>query len=440
MTRRWKTNRRRAFGVAAGIAAVALVLAGCGSSSKSSPEGVSASNSVSESGNSSASSTVPAASGSAAAGEPIKIGLAIAATGYDSEAIAPSGAVATAWASWVNANGGIGGRPVQIDVQDTEGSAVNGLTIVKTFVADKDVAVILQDPSSEGVVGQYLDSEGMPVIGAEGYATNVWSALPNYFSVTTTADAIQQSTVASAKAAGASSIAVVSCAEIAVCAASGPMVSAEAAKLGISYDGQLLVSASAPNYTAECLSLIQKDVGAVFVNVTSDVAERFVAECTQQGYKGTYVESGGSVFQTALDGTKGAKYVGIVNAFPWWVNAAPVSQYLSVMAKYAPKVDVRNTFPSSMWVTLQLFRQAVENNTKGLTAAKVMADYDALKNVTLGGLLPQPLTFTAGQPAPKVPCYWMYSYTGGANNFKSIQQGVSGNSATGGLSSSCLPG
>jgi len=67
-----------------------------------------------------------------------------------------------------------------------------------------------------------------------------------------------------------------------------------------------------------------------------------------------------------------------------------------------------------------------------------MEAYDSLKGETLHGLLPQPMTYTVGKPAPKVTCFWIFAYTAGKNGFTALHQGPSGNGATDGLRSSCL--
>jgi len=49
------------------------------------------------------------------------------------------------------------------------------------------------------------------------------------------------------------------------------------------------------------------------------------------------------------------------------------------------------------------------------------------------------MTYAAGQPAPKVDCFWVYKLEGG--EFSSVEvEGASGNSvSSGGLKSACFP-
>jgi branched-chain amino acid transport system substrate-binding protein len=364
--------------------------------------------------------------------------MAVSETGFNSAGAAVSAPVAAAWAKWVNANGGIDGHPVDLIIKDSAGNPVTALGVLKQMVADGVVAVVLQDAGAEAAVGQYLQDQNMPVIGAEGYDTTTWSARPNFFSITTTNPTIQQAYVSGAQAVDGKTISVAYCAEVSSCQQTATVVSQQAAKVGIKYVGSSQVSASAPSDAAVCLSFMQKGAQVIAIGLTSDTTSRVVSDCQQQGFKGSYSVTSGAVIQKDFDATPGAKYVGVINAFPWWADAAPVTQFRDVMAKYAPGVDIRSTFPTSTWATLELFRKAVQGDASGLTPAKVSADYYALKGETLNGLLPQPMTFTRGEPAPKVTCFWVYSYTGGSAAFKSAHIGPSGNNATNGLSTSCI--
>ena len=40
----------------------------------------------------------------------------------------------------------------------------------------------------------------------------------------------------------------------------------------------------------------------------------------------------------------------------------------------------------------------------------VTEGYGTIQGETLDGLLPQETTFTPGQPAPTVDCFWLYTY------------------------------
>jgi branched-chain amino acid transport system substrate-binding protein len=171
--------------------------------------------------------------------------------------------------------------------------------------------------------------------------------------------------------------------------------------------------------------------------IPPDVASFVVNDCAQQGYQGSYVLLGSTFDQKQFASYKGTTFVGGLNAFPWWSIAPPVQQFQDVIAKYAPNLDFRDAATTVMWAALELFRKAMGTRVEDVTSASVTKASDSLHRETLGGLLPQPLTFTAGQPATPVNCFWLYKYEGGDKNPVTVRKGPSGNGAQGDLASSC---
>ena len=72
---------------------------------------------------------------------------------------------------------------------------------------------------------------------------------------------------------------------------------------------------------------------------------------------------------------------------------------------------------TATWASLELFRTVVENNTATLgdnpDRAGIIAAYGTVADETVDGLLPNPVTFTANQPGPPIPCFWLYTYEDG---------------------------
>ena len=92
-----------------------------------------------------------------------------------------------------------------------------------------------------------------------------------------------------------------------------------------------------------------------------------------------------------------------------------------------------------VWAELQLFKLALGTPSATVTPATVTTAYGKIKNQTLGGLLPQPITFTTGQPQPNVHCFWLYKWTAGQSTPTTTYSGTSGNGQSGALRSSCAP-
>jgi branched-chain amino acid transport system substrate-binding protein len=427
-------NLKRQWPVIGALAASAMVLAGCSSSGNSGSTGGSTPTSASAS---SASSASAAAAAPKLTGATIRIGFIDALTGRNTQGV-QSASLAAAWVKWVNANGGIGGHPVQVIVEDSKNDPGTAQTVVQDLVQNQHVvALMIDDTTAEASIAPYVASHHIAMIGGFGASPATWSALPNWFTMGTTVPTFIYMGAAAAEATGATSFGAATCTDTATCAAVGPLYKVSSAAEGLKFAGVVGMPDNAPSYTAQCLTLIQGGANSIVLSIPPDTASFVVNDCTQQGFKGSYVLSGSTFQQSQFSGDKGTTFVGGLNGFPWWSSAAPVKQFRAVLAQYAPSVDYRDAATTVIWTTLELFRKAIGDPIGQVTTASVIKDYDSLHGETLAGLLPQPLTFTAGKPAPQVNCFWMYKYTGGDTNPVSVHTGASGNGAQGDLASTC---
>lgn len=371
----------------------------------------------------------------------IKIGYAVALTGPEQTVMVPSAAVARAWQSWVNANGGIAGHPVDVIIQDTQGSPTQFLSTVEAFVNTDHVAAVMEsDDDGESGAVQFLTQSGVPVIGTASVVPGGWGTAPNFYTSTLQNPATLTAQALAAKTSGASSIGTVVCAEIAACAQEEELMKPASTALGLNFTDQVLAAASAPNYTAQCLTLIQANTQFMSIGLQGSLVPKLIQNCNQQGFKGTYGSNDNGFAQTADSVVSGAKFAGELGSFPWWVNAAPVNQFREEMKKYQPHTDYANGEATGVWSSLQLLKTALGSNPPAqVTASVVNADYGKIKNQSLGGLLPKSITFTSGKPAPNVNCFWLFKYTAGQKNPQVQHSGASGNGQTGQLRSSCMP-
>jgi branched-chain amino acid transport system substrate-binding protein len=412
--------------VVGAFVAAAVVLASCSSNSKpgsttSTPAGAATSTSAS----------VPLT------GATIPIGFIDGITGRNTQG-APSATLSGAWEKWVNANGGIGGHPVNVVVEDSKNDPGTAQSVVQDLVENQHVvAILIDDTTAEASIAPYVAAHHIPMIGGFGVSPAVWSKVPNWFTMATTVPTFISMGAVAAQATGAKVFGAATCTDTATCSAVGKLYEGASKAVGLKYAGVVGMPDDATSYTAQCLTLMQAGADSIVLSIPPDEAFRVVNDCTQQGYNGTYVLSGSTFSQSEFASDKGTAFVGALNAFPWWSTAAPVEQFRSVIAQYAPKLDYRDAATTVTWAALELFRKALGTPTGTVTPASVIQAYDSLHGETLNGLLPEPLTFTAGQPAAQVTCFWLYKYTGGAANPVSVQTGTSGNGAQGDLASTC---
>jgi len=368
----------------------------------------------------------------------IKIGFAVALTGTESPVMVPSAAAARAWQSMVNATGGIGGHPVKVIITDTAGSPAQMLSTVEHFVnVDHVAAVMTADDVAETAAQPFLTSHNIPVFGM-GFTTTIWGVQPNYFPTFTMIPGTLEGQVLAAKKAGATAFGAVVCAEVAACLQAEGLFKPAAQSVGLQWTSIVSGAASDPNYNAQCLAMMQGGTNFISIALQGALVPKLVTDCNQQGYNGWY-GSNANGFVQSLDSIGNAKFAGNAAGFPWWVNNKPVVQFRDAMKKYQPKTNYHNGETTVIWADLQLFRATMAPVKGAITPASVMKAYDHIKNQTLGGLMPQPITFTAGKGAPNITCQWLFTYHSGNANPVSTRFGAPGNGATGGLASSCPP-
>jgi branched-chain amino acid transport system substrate-binding protein len=389
------------------FAVAALALAACGGSGSSSE-----STSTGSTGGSSTEST--------AEGSPLRIGALVNVSGPTTTGEASAPDVLEGWTKAVNAEGGVAGHPVEVDIVDTKGDAPTATSAVERWTHDESVvAVILYDASTEGSVAEAITKAGLPAIGGIGYTPEAWGKLPNWLPLATSFPAVIDMGMVMGKEAGATTTVFPVCAENPSCAAAGPLAEHASEALGMKYAGTLPVSVSSPDFTSQCLKIKQSNVDYVMLGLTTEASMRLVDDCRTQGYEGMWGLFDGSVWPKVMDENDPGVPIQIgLSAFPWWVEDAPVAAYREMMeSEGVPETSWGSPHGTAAYATMQLFREALEAGEASLPATptreSVIDAYGTVKNETLEGLLPQPITFTPNKPEPLVNCFWLAEYNNG---------------------------
>ena len=369
------------------------------------------------------SSTSDGTTGGGGAGGPgaLRIGVLVNETGPLPSGEENATPVLEAWVEAVNADGGIAGHDVELVVEDTKGDAPTATSAVERLVGDESVAgLVIFDAATEGLVADAITEGGLPVIGGMGYAPDAWGARPNWFPLTTSIPSIFNMGIVLADSLDAERTALTICAEIAGCAEAGAVVEQATETLGMTYAGTLPVSAAAPDYTAECLKIIDEEVDYVMLGAaTATAALRVAADCTTQGYDGTWGLFGGVIVPQAMrENDPGVDLHLALNAFPWFSEAEPVVAYRALMEDQdVAEEDWADPHATAAYATMELLEAALAATPGGLPAAPTRADviaaYGQVADEDLDGLLAQPVTFTPDAPQPTVTCYWFGRFAGG---------------------------
>jgi branched-chain amino acid transport system substrate-binding protein len=392
-----------AVGLAAGVAA-------CSSNSSS----TSASTSASATTSASAAAAPPSsATGSTATGTPIVIG---SVGSYTEDGFTDPGEPAIeAWASWVNAHGGINGHPVKLIVEDNKGDQAQAVSMVKQLVQQDHVVAFVsnQDGSLNAGYASYLDQQKIPVLGGSVFTLQPWVADPMFYPEGLTAIQDMASLALTSRTLGIAKVGSLACSEASQCAAANALAKAIFGQAGISdvYGG--LVSSTATDYTANCLTAEQKGVKALILLVpTASEGQVIAGDCQRQSYTPSYIIPGEAI---------GAGYLASAafnNAFtsaptlPWFSASPAISDFHQALKEYAPSLNLSSSSvqepltATDAWVSGLMFQQAVKlSGATGIpTSADILAGLAKFKDETLGGMAAG-LTFT--KPANKTEsCYF----------------------------------
>ena len=103
-----------------------------------------------------------------------------------------------------------------------------------------------------------------------------------------------------------------------------------------------------------------------------------------------------------------------VAVFPWFLDETPAQHlFHEVIKKYNPSITV-NATTSVVWVAGQMLLQASKNlPADNPTAQDLTNGMYTIKNNTFDGLVPDPVTFTPGQPSLDHPCYFVVQIKNG---------------------------
>lgn len=392
--------------VAAAAVALALTVAACGGGGAESSATDAAST---------ASTTQKAPSGT-----PLKIGVLADSSGPNSNGQGNGPQALSAWAEAVNAEGGVAGHPVEMVIDDTKGDAATATSQVKQLTGDPSVvAMVLFDVSTEGVVAEEIDKAGMPVIGGMGYDPEAWGKLPNWLPLTTSFPAVIEMGMVMGAENGGTTAAFAICGENPSCAAAEPLAKGAAEGVGMSFAGNIKVLASTPDFTAECLQIKEHNVDYVALALQTITSMRLISECQTQGYTGQWGIWDGSVLPQVIEENDSGVPVSIgLSAFPWFAEEGPAQAYREMMEGQGVSESVwADPHATAAYATMQLFRKTLDKNAGSLPASPSRSDiiktYGTIKNESLEGLLPQPVTFTPNKPEPPIECYWLGKFENG---------------------------
>lgn len=354
-----------------------------------------------------------ASSSDASNGSPIKVGIICSCSGGGgfSAFNVPTQDAVEAWAKGVNESGGINGHSIDIVAKDDGGVPGQGLSAA-TDLVNENVSAIIDISIIDQPWAAMVNKAKIPVVGAYS-DSEPFTTMPYFFPEGQSGKSINEAVVKIGQQAGASNIGYLYCVETPRCSENIPRVKTAAKQEGVPFVFNTGISATAPDYTAQCVAAKQKGVSALYISSASVVAARIGSDCKRQGFNPIYLMQG------AAFGMKTATAPGLKDhlslqfaTLPFFAKTPAVQKFNAAMDKYFPgvredaSVFIQDAFQG--WVSAKLLEHAIKVSgaTSGheVTAKGVVSGLESLRNYTVDGLAP-PLTFQPGVPH-NVDCWF----------------------------------
>jgi branched-chain amino acid transport system substrate-binding protein len=389
----------------AGIAALAILMAACGSTP-----------SASKSASASKSTAAPSAVTSSCSKEGAPIALGTVGTQSGPSAIyEKNGPLAVqAWVDMTNAAGGIDCHPIKYYLEDDNGNPAQNLSLTEQLVTQDhvDAFIMLDAAQTLQASVNYLVQQDIPVIGADT-AWQTFYEHPNFFPQDAMGLVNTKILFAGADAYGKSvhktTEGIVDCEAVSICDEVRGQAPITAKQLGIKLAYLVETPLTQSIYTSQCLAAKSAGVDLMYLANSPPANIDVANNCASVGFDPAYATSEGT-FIPAMTSVPSLNGLTIISGtIPFFDTAnAQVAAFRNALAKYEPSIAPDGNGMQG-WDAALMFQAAMSNvpkTTGPVTSRALLAGMDKIKNNDLGGTT-DPLTFTAGKDAPQTECFFL---------------------------------
>ena len=317
------------------------------------------------------------------------------------------------WVKAVNAKGGVNGHPVKLYVADDNTDNARHRQLTQEFVEQKGVIAFVQN--GEALTGsasvEYLKAKGVPVINSIGGNTYFYESPVHFPLVAHGEEFVKASLYNSAdyaKHKGVMKYGLIACTEAQVCndtdRLNGNAENVKAAGMELVYKSR--ASLAQPDFTAECIGARNAGVQILQIALDGNSVARVASSCARQNYKPLISVFGAIAFDKMKDNPDLDGLTVNANGFPYFICGDPATaEFCDAQRTHGP-VQIYGIGNSIGWTAGKAFELAAQkvSDTKP-TSAEILEGLRSFRNETLGGLT-HPLTFTEGQNAPRMACWW----------------------------------
>lgn len=323
-----------------------------------------------------------ASSHKSASGTPIKLAMINAQTG--SLTFPESSAGAQAAVSYVNAHGGVRGRPLKLSVCATDNSANGSASCANKLLANKPAAFI--GGFDVGAAGSrpILDKAGVPTIGG---VTNTSQALDDPIGFAFDNNIVSIFSGAATFAATKlhdKNIVLLSLAQPSNAFVLQKLVNPITKKLGVT-TSLVQIPDTATDITASVEAALSKKPTALIVAVATPQCAVASSTARRLGYKGTYIGLGNCAGQSVLSSAAGGlnnAYIAMTYRNPYVGSSSPdVALFRGAMKKYAPSGTALDEDSMDAFASIMNFTTVMNAGSGPVTSASIISAFRKAKDV-----------------------------------------------------------
>lgn len=324
-----------------------------------------------------------------------------------------------AWADWTNAHGGIDGRKVDLISLDDAGSPATSVTDVRKLILQDHIEVLLDGTPVDSSWASLVEQYKIPVIAY------LFNSTPNsyYFAPgTPLVPTGNNGAFKAAKDEGGSRLAFLYCTEVSACSQAVPVAKSAAKTYGLTFAYATGISASAPNYTAQCLAVKKANADIINVYDSAQVQLNVATSCAQIGYKFRILSSDINFQNQWLSNSAANGAISEVPVFPFSDDSTPATRdYHQAMDKYEPSVVKSQNYGAAQaagWTAGEEITVAAQLGKAGVggtpTSAEILKGLFAMHGNTINGLAP-PLTYShQANENSMINCFFVMAIKNGA--------------------------
>ena len=342
---------------------------------------------------------------------PIVIGSVSTMSGVAGEAMKGGPLAVQTWVAAVNSKGGVNCHPVKYTIADDGADPNRHRALIQQMVeSNKVVAFVHNGAVLSGYSSvDYINQKQVPVIGNEGGSTWFYDS-PYFFPQGVSGgepfnQGFFASLALSGAAAGKTKVAVLACIEVPVCSAVKSKAEEETKKFGLELVYNAEASLTQPDFTSHCLRAQSAGAQMFVLSLDGASLHRIAASCDAVGFHPIYNTVTAAIRTDFAQNPQFEGFIGAVWTRPWFDTSNPMIQEFQAALKRFGGGLTPGPAEAGGWASAKVFEYAARALGDTPTPAGVLEGLWSIKNNDFGGLT-APLTFTKGEKAKPVLCFW----------------------------------